>query len=108
MNIQVIHFDGIEIPVHDFLDNQRTFLTDVNILCWGINNIMEHEKLCSDVFLAKINQLHNKIYQRHEIIRNISDNISWKQEICLGLSALLIKMTHMKNKCIDMRNGWKK
>jgi hypothetical protein len=33
MNIEKINLEGIEMPVHDFLDKQRSFLTDASIIC---------------------------------------------------------------------------
>lgn len=103
MNIQQIQLDWRTIPVHKFLDDQRLFLTDVSIICWGFHNIINHEDACSDRFMNRLQILYSKIYERYLITLGLSDNIVGKQEIQIWMWKILQDIEIMREHCIQER-----
>lgn len=103
MNIEKIKLDGVDISVHEFLDNQRLFLVDASIICWGFHNIIDHEQKCSDRFMDRLQILYSKIYERYLITLWLSDNIAWKQEIQVWMWKLLQDIDSMKKYCLQER-----
>jgi hypothetical protein len=101
MKIQKIQIDWIDIPVHKFLDDQRIFLTDASIICWGFHNIINHEHTCSDRFIDRLQILYSKIYERYLITLGLSDNIVGKQEIQMWMWKILEDIDMMKKYCLQ-------
>ena len=103
MNIEKINLEGIDIPVHDFLDKQRSFLTDASIICGWFHNIINHEHTCSDRFMDRLQILYSKIYERYLITLWLSDNIVGKQEIQMWMWKILQDIDAMREHCLQER-----
>jgi hypothetical protein len=73
----------------DFIQEQKKFITDAEILCAGFKNIMIHDKNCAENFINKLNVLNKKILEKYHIILTISEKISWQKEIILWMWWLL-------------------
>jgi hypothetical protein len=103
MNIQIINLEWIDVPVHEFLDNQKSFLIDASIICGGFHNIINHEHTCSDKFMDRLQILYSKIYERYLITLGLSDNIVGKQEIQMWMWKILQDIDMMREYCIHER-----
>lgn len=100
-----ITIEWVQIPVHKFLDDQKKFLTDAGIICWGFHNILDHDKKCAENFLNKLNILYEKISERYYIIQHLSDKIAWKQEVAIWMWKLLQDIWGMKQLCKEQIRG---
>jgi hypothetical protein len=103
MNIQKINIDWIDFTVHEFLDNQKWFLVDASIICWGFHNIIDHENICSDRLVDRLQILYSKIYERYLITLWLSDSIVGKQEIQMWMWKILQDIDTMREHCLQER-----
>jgi hypothetical protein len=46
--------EGEKLPVHVFLDRQKEFINDMEIVCHGFQNILDHEIKQSDNFIQNL------------------------------------------------------
>ena len=99
MNKNYVTLEWVDIPVYLFLDDQKKFLTDAEIICGGFGNILIQDKNCAENFLAKLDILYAKILERYHIIIELSDKIVWKQDVYIGMWNLLQDIWEMRQKC---------
>lgn len=90
-----ILFEDEKLSVHEFLDKQVEFINDMEIVCHGFHNILDHEIKKSENFINNLKKLHNKISQRYIITWELSDTIAGKQEILKKLSLILENISSM-------------
>lgn len=90
-----ILFEDEKLSVHEFLDKQVEFINDMEIVCHGFHNILDHEIKKSENFINNLKTLHNKISQRYIITWELSDTIAGKQEILKKLSLILENISSM-------------
>lgn len=90
-----ILFEDEKLSVHEFLDKQVEFINDMEIVCHGFHNILDHEIKKSENFINNLKTLHNKISQRYLITWELSDTIAGKQEILKKLSLILENISSM-------------
>jgi hypothetical protein len=103
MTNQYITIKWIKISGRDFIQDQRKFITDAEILCEGFKNIMVHDKNCAENFINKLNLLNKKILEKYHIILTIAENISWKDEILLWMWGLLQDIRKIKYSYEDLK-----
>ena len=87
--------EGEKLPVHVFLDRQKEFINDMEIVCHGFQNILDHEIKQSDNFIQNLWLLYKKVTVRYHLSCELSDKIVWKREVQRKLSHILKSISAM-------------
>lgn len=87
--------EGEKLPVHVFLDRQKEFINDMEIVCHGFHNILDHDIKKSENFVNNLELLYKKVSTRYEISCELSDKIMGKREVQTKLSDILQNISSM-------------
>ncbi|MCP4522620.1 MAG: hypothetical protein GY828_00190 [Candidatus Gracilibacteria bacterium] len=100
----MIDIQGENILVQDFLGEQAQLLTDVEIICGGLHNIMDHNKSYSFGLMDQLTELYTKIYEKDKIILSLPDAVVGKQEIVQGMRKILVDIKQMQDVLHNMKD----
>jgi len=90
-----ILFEEEKLPVHQFLDKQVEFINDMEIICHGFHNILDHDIKTSKNFVENLKTLHQKITHRYNLTHEVGDHIAGKDEILKKFSEILENISSM-------------
>jgi hypothetical protein len=105
MNSKYIIFNWIKISINIFIQEQKKFITDAEILCAWFKNIMVHDKNCAENFINKLNVLNTKVLEKYHIILTISDNMPEKEEMLLWMWGLLQEIRKIQYSYADLNKN---